>query len=58
MSLLATSCLIAGIAVAFDVVATALQNQRLSAIRVRSLSARHGLPERPSQRSALPQSMR
>jgi|HubBroStandDraft_1064217.scaffolds.fasta_scaffold298965_2 hypothetical protein len=58
MLLLATSCLIAGIAVAFDAVATVLQNRRLSAIRIRSLSVRHGLPERPSQRSALPQSMR
>jgi hypothetical protein len=58
MSFLAASCLIAGIAVAFDAVATALQNRRLSTKRVRSLSARHGLPEQPSQRSALPQSMR
>ena len=45
MSLLATSCLIAGVAVAIDAVATMLRNRRLSAHHVRSLSARYGLPE-------------
>jgi hypothetical protein len=45
MSLLATSCLIAGIAAAIDAVRTELQNRRLLLQRVRSLSARYGLPE-------------
>jgi hypothetical protein len=46
MTLLSLSCLTFGAAVLFDAVQTSIENRRLSLARIRSLAARHGLPER------------
>jgi hypothetical protein len=45
MSLLAMSCLIAGLAVAVDAARTERENRRLAVKEGRSLAARLGLPE-------------